>query len=107
MLMMKKVYFEVIRSGLKTTTLRYWRWRRVRAGSVHNVRGLGKLRIDDICEVALSELAQADARADGFENTRALGEALEAMYPPEKRRDRKLYKLQFTYLGLSDERTTA
>ncbi len=40
MLLMKKKYFEPIRRGAKTTTLRYWLRPRVKYGSVHKIPGL-------------------------------------------------------------------
>ena len=99
MLLMKKEFFEAIRSGRKTTTLRYWRWLHVRVGSVHNVRGLGRVRIDAAGEVDPDELTDADAQADGLEDLASLTEALKTIYPPDKRNGRKLFQLEFTYLG--------
>ena len=81
MLLMKKEFFEAIRSGRKTTTLRYWRRRIVAPGSVHNIRGLGRIRIDRVCPVRLRDLRAADAHADGFETLAALKRALKRMYP--------------------------
>ena len=98
MLLMKKIYFDAIRSGAKTTTLRYWRSCRIRAGSVHRVPGLGNVRIDEVRCIEPQDLTDADARADGFENVIELKRALERMYPPESRRNRKLYQIHFTLL---------
>ena len=98
MLLMKKRFFEDIRSGRKTTTLRYWRWCRVRPGSVHVVPGLGRARIESVECVRPEDLADKDARADGFENLPALMGALESLYPPEQRDGRELYHVRFTYL---------
>ena len=44
MLLMKKIFFDAIRCGEKTTTLRYWQRQHINPGSVQFVRGLGKLR---------------------------------------------------------------
>ena len=103
MLLMKKRFFPAIRRGEKTTTLRYWRWRRVGAGQVHTVPGLGKVRIDSAETVSLAELTDAHAAADGFASMAELHAALEAMYggadlnAPDA--DRKLYLVHFTFLG--------
>ena len=85
MLLMRKEYFAAIRSGAKTTTLRYWKRPRVRPGSVHTVRGLGRLRIDEVAPVAAADLGDADAEADGFRTPRELRQALRALYPAGRR----------------------
>ena len=99
MLLMKKQFFDAIRTGRKTTTLRYWRSPLVAPGSVHNIRGLGRIRIDRIHPIRLRELRAADARADGFETLTALKRALKKMYPTRRRGDRRrLYQIHFTFL---------
>lgn len=98
MLMMKKIYFDAIRRGEKTTTLRYWRWPRVRPGTVQTIRGLGSIRIDDLTAVGKDDLTDAHARADGFEGLAALREAMDAIYPPANRDGRRLYLVRFTFL---------
>ena len=111
MLLMKKEFFDAIRSGAKTTTLRFWRHRRVRPGSIHTVRGLGVVRIDSVREAALAELTEADAAADGFTSLDDLRAALARMYPdahlaaPAGAADndaRKLYLVHFTFLPDGD-----
>jgi len=98
MLLMKKRFFKGIRSGVKTTTLRFWRWCHLRAGTVQSVPGLGKVRIDAAQPVEVSELTDEDARADGFESLAGLACALNELYPPEKREGRRLYRIRFTYM---------
>ena len=82
MLLMKKIYFDAIRRGEKTTTLRYWRYPQVRPGAVYVIRGLGRVGIDDLAVVRMEDFTDAHARADGFEDLPALREALDALYPP-------------------------
>jgi hypothetical protein len=96
MLLMKKVFFEAIRSGGKTTTLRYWRRRQVRPGSLQTIRGLGKVRIDEATCVKFADLTDADAQADGLADLKALKTALHDLYPPARREGRKLYLVRFT-----------
>ena len=101
---MKKEFFDAVRRGEKTTTLRFWRWQRVRAGQVHTVPHLGKLRIDTVRQVALAELTGEDAAADGFASLAELQSALEQMYPGAALAGadddgRKLYLVHFTFLG--------
>ena len=103
MLLMKKVYFQAIRSGAKTTTLRYWRRRQVRVGSVHKIRGLGLIRIEDVRRVEPNDLTDAHARADGFTSLSELMAALDAMYPPADHEGRELYLVEFTFLQQDTE----
>ena len=112
MLLMKKEFFDAIRRGDKTTTVRLWRHRRVRPGAVHTVPGLGKVRIEDVQTVALAELTESDAAADGFASLADLRAALARMYPeaeldaPAGAADadgRKLYLVHFTFPAGGDE----
>ena len=99
MLFMKKEYFEPIRSGRKTTTLRFWRGPLVRPHSEHAIRGLGRVRIEAVRPLELAELTEQDAREDGFDSLADLKRRLDEYYPPEKRDGRKLYQVRFTFLG--------
>ena len=99
MLFFKKRYFEAIRAGTKTTTLRYWRSPRVKPDSTHWVRGLGQLRIEAVKVVQFNELTDDDASRDGFENLRELQKSLDEYYPPEDRTGRKLYQIKFHYIA--------
>ena len=105
MLLMKKVFLDAIRSGAKTTTLRYWRWSNIKAGSIQNLRGIGAVRIDEVRQVELEQLMHSDVRDDGFDDFDALRDALEEIYPPEKRADRRLYQIRFTFLGAESPQT--
>jgi hypothetical protein len=99
MLLMKRCYFDAVRAGTKTTTLRYWRRPRARAGSIHLVPGLGRVRVTSADAVRIEDLGPADARADGFPSLRALRRALDGLYPPGARRGRSLYLVRFRFLG--------
>ena len=99
MLLMKKMFFDAIRRGQKTTTLRYWHSPRAKPGSVHTVPGLGRLAINDIRAVRPADLTDDDARADGFDSLRALRKALNELYPVSKRQGRTLYRVTFRYVG--------
>jgi len=95
MLLMKKKFFGAIRSGEKTTTLRYWRRRMVRPGTLRTIPGLGKVYIEEVRQSRWSELTDADAQSDGFADLEALRSALHELYPPEARRERTLYLVRF------------
>lgn len=98
MLLMKKIFFDAIRKGTKTTTLRYWQRPQVRAQSNSFVPGLGYVRIEAVRAVSLAELTQHDAQADGFATLADLRTALEQLYSSSQRSDRTLYQVHFTYL---------
>ena len=95
MLLMKKRFFEAIRSGEKTTTLRYWRRCMVRPGTLSTVPGLGKVLIEAAEAVDPDQLTDADARSDGFADLAELRSALHELYPAEQREGRKLYLVRF------------
>ncbi|MCY2930451.1 MAG: ASCH domain-containing protein [Planctomycetota bacterium] len=99
MLFLRKQYFAAIRDGSKTTTIRFWRYAMVRPGSVEVVRGLGRLKIEAVEEIALESLTAADARADGFADLGSLHTALTAHYPPEAREGKQLYRVRFVFVG--------
>jgi hypothetical protein len=101
MLLMRKCYFDAIRTGRKTTTLRYWLAARVKAGSVHRVPGLGRLHVRGVEAVDPTSLRLEDAQADGFPDLPSLREALERLYPPSARKGRRLYLVRFSFVGPS------
>ncbi len=94
MLLMKRIYFDAIRAGSKTTTLRYWRTPRVRAGQSYRIPGLGKIVVKLIAPVTLKSLTAADAQADGFASMAALRHALRMLYTPIQRKSRQLYQIR-------------
>jgi hypothetical protein len=102
MLLLKKIYHEPVRRGRKTSTLRYWRYPRVRAGSVHLVPGLGRVLVTDVRQVTPTALRRADAEEDGFASVAELRAALDALHPPHSRKGRHLYQVRFRFLGDGD-----
>lgn len=99
MLLMKKEFFEAIHQRRKTTTFRCWRRPMVTAGSVHRVRGLGVIRVEDITPVTADMLTDADAQADGYADVAALQDALDELYSPQQRGERTLYRVCFAFGG--------
>ena len=106
MLLMKKQYFDAIRSGTKRTTLRYWRSARLKDGAIHLVPGLGRIRIDRVIPVDWNDLTDDDARTDGFLSLDELRSALNLLYPHEERKNRTLYQIHFSLLPVGDQRET-
>ena len=99
MLLMKKTFFDAIRAGKKTTTLRFWLRRQVRPDSEHLIPGLGRVQIGKVTSVRQSDLTDADAVADGFESSADLKKALAKLYPLSRRKGRKLYHVHFELLA--------
>ena len=100
MMLFKKIFYRAIADGAKTTTLRYWRRRRVKPGSLHAVPHLGRIRVESVQQVCLADLTEQHARADGFQTLTDLRGALEKMYGQDPMTDgRQLYLVRFTFLG--------
>jgi hypothetical protein len=80
MLLFKKKFLEAIASGAKRQTVRVWPRRRMRAGQVEFVPGLGRVRITAFEAVRPEDLTEEDASLDGFDSLAALLEELRALY---------------------------
>jgi hypothetical protein len=99
MLLFKRKFQAAITSGQKTQTIRLWRRRRVRVGDVHFAPGVGYLRLVEVGEVALEDLTEEDARADGFESLAALRAELRDLYGEGTQGGRRCFRIAFEYLG--------
>ncbi len=97
MLLFQKRFYAAIAAGTKTTTVRRWRRRQVRPGSVHTVPWLGRLAIESVEPVELADLSAEDAAADGFESLSALRAVLAELYAPDA--PGRWYRVRFRYLG--------
>lgn len=95
----KKEYKPLILSGRKTQTVRIWKRCWLREGQVVNSPYLGKLRIESVTELKLSDLTQEDARLDGFETKAQMLDALRRIYKGRQTGDAKCYRVRFKYLG--------
>jgi hypothetical protein len=95
-LLFKKEFFEAIRSGRKTTTLRRWKSCAIWPGCRATTPGLGVLKIVDCARVEM-DLGEADARADGFESLEELREVLKRLYPNQKKDGKHWYKVTFKF----------
>ncbi len=99
MLFFKKVFFDAIADGSKSTTVRHWPYARVKPGSTHTVPRLGRVRIESVQPVELAELTDRHAKADGFDSVEDLLAALAEMYGPDLPAEGKqLYLIRFTFL---------
>ena len=96
-LFFKKPLQDAIRQGRKRTTIRRWRDGKpaVRAGQRVYSPGLGWLKIERVERVDLEALADADARADGFETAAGLREVLLGLYPQHAADGKGWFRVSF------------
>lgn len=94
-LLFKKEFFDAIRRGRKTTTLRRWKSCWLEAGGRAHVPGLGWLRIISCDRAQLEKLTRADARADGFDSLAQLHAALQRLYPDQKGDGKQWFRVVF------------
>jgi hypothetical protein len=95
----KKQFFDAIRDGRKTTTVRRWKSCAISAGDRVFSPGLGWLRVSACDRVELGDLKEADARADGFESLKELHKVLRRLYPKQSGDGRKWYRIRFRLDG--------
>jgi len=96
-LLFKREFFDSIRRGRKTTTLRRWKSRHLSAGVRAYSPGLGWLRIISCEGARLEELTTADARADGFASLAQLHGVLARLYPDQKHDGKQWYRVVFEF----------
>jgi hypothetical protein len=94
-LLFKREFFDAIRRGRKTTTLRRWKSCWLEAGARAFSPGLGWLRIVSCEGAKLEKLTAADARADGFASLAKLHATLARLYPDQKRDGKQWYRVVF------------
>ncbi len=95
MLLFKKKFLPAIRSGEKTQTIRLWKWRQMRAGQRSYIPGAGHVSIDEVAEVRIEDLTDADAVPDGFSTAAALRHELEAIYGDKLAAGYKAFRIVF------------
>lgn len=94
-ILFKRKFIAAIASGEKTTTLRRWKSRRVKAGTRAFVPGFGWLSILSCDRIHLKDLTEADARADGFPSLKALLATLAQIYPNRATDGRHWFRVVF------------
>jgi hypothetical protein len=95
-LFFKRVYQEAIRAGRKHTTIRRWGRPMVSAGRRAFSPGLGWLMIDAVDTVALEELDDRDAKADGFETAADMRKLLAELYPRHATDNKQWFRVKFS-----------
>jgi len=96
MLLFKKKFFEAITTGAKRQTVRVWPKRRMRAGQVEFIPGLGRVLITGFEPVRPADLTEEDALLDGFPSRSALLAELAALYG-ERLESVPCFRIRFTY----------
>jgi hypothetical protein len=91
----KKVFWPLIRSGRKTTTIRRWSTPRIKPNSRCYSPGLGWLLIDTVEPIELKQLTTADAKADGFPTLASLRKTLRQLYPDRDTDGRNWFRVTF------------
>jgi hypothetical protein len=96
MLLFKKKFFDAITSGRKRQTVRIWPRRRLRAGQIETVPGLGRVRITAFDPIRPDDLSEEDAVLDGFASRAALMDELRALYG-DRLDSVPCFRIRFTY----------
>ncbi len=98
MLLLKKHLVKLVREGKKRQTLRFWTRPIVSVGQVSFTPGLGRMLITGVDIINdISELTDADAQADGFNNLAELIAELRRIYPSIPPEGKKLYRIAFQW----------
>jgi hypothetical protein len=107
-LFFKKPLQLAIREGRKRTTIRRWPAARpgLRAGQRVFSPGLGWLVINAVDPVDLAALGDDDARADGFETSTRLRQALASLYPDHRADGKDWFRVRFSVDTLRPDAAT-
>ena len=89
---------ERIASGKLTLSFRRWRSPQARPGGRYRVGG-GSVEVDEVREIAPSEITTADARAAGYASANEVLAAIERQRRSGSDPDAPLYRVAFHYAG--------
>ena len=104
MLLFKKKFLPAIRAGEKTQTIRLWRWRMMRVGQRSYIPGVGYISIEQVEQVDLDMLSDADAIPDGFPTADLLRNEIHQLYADKIVDGYKPFRVVFS---LMEESSTA
>ena len=96
MLLFKKKFLEPIASGAKRQTIRVWPRRRLRAGQVEFIPGLGRILVTAFEPVRPDDLTEEDAVLDGFASRQAMMDELRSLYG-ERLGEAPCFRIRFSY----------
>ena len=103
MLLFKKQFLNLIRTGEKTQTVRIWPHRKYRSGQRSYIPGVGYIQITEVAAVPLAELTEDDARLDGFLNLAALFAEIERLYPAGLSGGEQSFRVRFRVLSPDEQ----
>ena len=95
MLFFQRRFFDSIRAGTKSQTIRFWKTARVKAHQQSFVPGLGYVLIESVEELKLGQLTREDARLDGFRSLAELRRTIKELYPEGLTEGRKAWRVRF------------
>ena len=95
MLLFKKKFIELIRSGEKTQTIRLWEHPRMRAGQRSYIPGIGYISILSVEQVELECLTDTDAVPDGFATAELLRNEIRSIYADDLEKGQKAFRIRF------------
>ena len=95
MLLFKRKFFDAIRRGEKTQTIRLWKHRMMRSGQRSYIPGVGPIRITAVEPVDLDALTDADAVPDGFPTAAALQQELRTIYGEQLKNGHQAFRVVF------------
>lgn len=98
MLLFKKKFLPAIRTGKKTQTIRLWRWRMMRNGQRSYIPGVGYVRIEQVEQVELANLTDADAVPDGFSSAESLRREIQELYAEKIAKGYKAFRVVFSLM---------
>ena len=95
-MLFKHRFYDGIRRGDVTRTYRAWKSPRVTPGRRYRLAPIGSIEVDDVREVDIGSIRDADARRSGFADRAALVKSLGAAADDA---ERALYCVTFRFVG--------
>jgi len=71
-MLFKQDFHQRLVDGTITTTYRWWKTARVKAGNTYRLNSEGVVKVDGIRSLAMSDISEDEAQASGFESREAL-----------------------------------
>ena len=107
MLLFKKKFIDLIRSGEKTQTIRLWKCCRMKQGQRSYIPGIGYILITRVEPIELENLKDADAVLDGFPSADALRAEICTLYAEDVRKKRRPFMIRFSVYSPSEQQRIA
>lgn len=96
LLFLKGEYLDLVRQGKKTTTIRPWKTCKLKPGRTVSFNGRLRVPLVKVAQVALHDIDDRAARADGFNSRREFLQAFRACYPGRDLSGMLVWVLTFT-----------